>query len=129
MTKSVGAVVAGFVAWLLVAGMLVLGLRLGWPAYAAAAPTRSYDLPMYAARLSISAAASLATGAVAARLGGIGGIGGRSALATGIVQLVLFVPYHIMIWDQYPVWYHLTFFVSLVPFALLGARLAGSTSR
>jgi hypothetical protein len=126
MTKSVGAVVAGFVAWLLVAGVLVLGLRLGWPAYAAAAPTRSYDLPMYAARLSISAAASLATGAVTARLGGIGG---RSALATGIVQLVLFVPYHIMIWDQYPVWYHLTFFVSLVPFALSGARLAGSTSR
>jgi hypothetical protein len=126
MMKMIGAVLAGFVAWIVVASVLGLGLRLGWPAYAAALPTRSYDLTMYLARLSISVVASLAAGAVAARLGGVGS---RAALATGIVQLVLFAPYHMTIWDQYPVWYHLFFLGSLVPFALLGARLAGGTAR
>jgi hypothetical protein len=126
MVRTTGAVVAGFVAWIVVASVLGLGLRLGWPAYSAALPTRSYDLAMYASRLSISLVSSLAAGAVAARLGGVGG---RAALATGVVQLVLFAPYHMTIWDQYPVWYHLFFLGSLVPFALWGARLAGGTAR
>jgi hypothetical protein len=28
-----------------------------------------------------------------------------------------------MIWDKFPVWYHLTFLLSLVPLTLLGAVL------
>jgi hypothetical protein len=28
-----------------------------------------------------------------------------------------------MIWNQFPVWYHLTFFVSLVLLSVLGGRL------
>ena len=47
----------------------------------------------------------------------------RAAMLTGIVLLGLFIPGHYRIWDKFPVWYHLTFLVSLLPLTLLGAAL------
>jgi hypothetical protein len=35
--------------------------------------------------------------------------------------LALFIPNHYLLWDKFPVWYHLTFLVSLLPLTLLGA--------
>jgi hypothetical protein len=44
-------------------------------------------------------------------------------LVAGAILLVLFVPVHIQIGARLPLWYHLFFLVTLVPFVLLGARL------
>jgi hypothetical protein len=48
----------------------------------------------------------------------------RTPIAGALVMLALFVPYHISIWNEYPAWYHLAFFVSIPVCAMLGARLA-----
>ena len=46
-----------------------------------------------------------------------------AAIALGILLLVLFIPNHYLLWEKFPVWYHLTFLVSLFPLTLLGATL------
>jgi hypothetical protein len=43
----------------------------------------------------------------------------------GILMLVLFIPQHMMLWEKFPVWYHLTFLLSLVPLTWVGAHFAG----
>jgi len=47
----------------------------------------------------------------------------RAPLGAGILLLVVFVPYHMTIWHNFPVWYHLTFFASLPVLSLLGGML------
>jgi hypothetical protein len=45
-------------------------------------------------------------------------------LIVGSVVLAMFVPAHIAIWSKFPVWYHLTFLLTIVPAVLVGALLA-----
>ena len=70
------------------------------------------------ARLVLGAISTLGAGFVAAWIGK-GRM--RAATLTGVVLLGLFIPGHYMIWNKFPVWYHLTFLVSLLPLTLLGA--------
>ena len=93
----------------------------GWPAYAAAAPTRSYDSTMLLVRQSVGVIATLAAGALASR---IAEAGSRAAPIVGGLLLLVSVPWHIHIWSQYPIWYHLVYLGYLLPLALLGERLA-----
>ena len=81
---------------------------------------------MKLARLALAAAASLCSGFVAAWIGN-----GRrtAAIALGILLLLLFIPNHYLLWDKFPVWYHLTFLVSLFPLTVLGAILKLSRRR
>jgi hypothetical protein len=44
-------------------------------------------------------------------------------LMPGLILLVMFIPQHIMLWNKFPVWYHLTFLLSLVPLAYLGGAI------
>jgi hypothetical protein len=106
--------------WVLVASLLVFCVRLSWPAYEAAWPTRDFTLAMLISRLLVSFIASIASGALAARLEYPRG---RAPLVNGLLQLMVAVPYHLSIWPHYPAWYHLFYLLSLVPLALLGARL------
>ena len=47
----------------------------------------------------------------------------RAALVAGALLLVAFIPQHIMLWDRFPVWYHMTFLLSLVPLTYAGGRI------
>ena len=119
MTRNILGVVAGLVAWLLVAATLGFIMRTSWPAYAAVAETMNFTLPMMLARLSIGALATLAAGLVTALIT-------RSAVARlipGVLLLVAFIPQHVMLWDKFPLWYHLTFLLSLVPLTYVGSRI------
>jgi len=119
MTRNILGVVAGLMAWLLVAATLGFIMRTSWPAYAAVAETMNFTLPMMLARLSIGALATLAAGLVTALIT-------RSAVARlipGVLLLVAFIPQHVMLWDKFPLWYHLTFLLSLVPLTYLGSRI------
>ena len=40
----------------------------------------------------------------------------------GLILLAVFIPQHIALWNNFPVWYHLTFLLSLVPLTYLGGR-------
>jgi len=120
MLKKVLGVVAGLAVWLLVA--IVAGgiMRRSWPAYSSVAEAMTFTLPMLAARLTIGIVATLAAGMVTASLVQ------RSILARvmpGLLLLLAFIPQHVMLWDKFPVWYHLTFLVSLVPLTYLGGKI------
>jgi uncharacterized protein (DUF983 family) len=41
----------------------------------------------------------------------------------GSVVLAMFLPAHIAIWSKFPVWYHLTFLLTIIPAVLVGALL------
>ncbi len=118
--KTVGAVFAALVAWIFVATVLNLPLRAFWPHYHEAETAFHFTFAMKLARLALGAVSSLAAGFVAAW---IGKDRMRAAMLTGVVLLGLFIPDHYLIWNKFPVWYHLTFLVSLVPLTLLGAAL------
>lgn len=119
MTRNILGVVAGLATWLIVAGLIGFIMRNSWPAYAAVAEAMTFTLPMMLARLSIGAIATLAAGLVTA-------LTARASIAplvTGVILLVAFVPQHIMLWDKFPLWYHLTFLLSLVPLTYVGGRI------
>jgi hypothetical protein len=48
-------------------------------------------------------------------------------LMPGILLLVGFVPVHISLWDKFPIWYHCTFLLSLVPLTYLGGGITPLT--
>jgi hypothetical protein len=115
---TIGAAIAALLTWFFVATVLNLALRASWPHYHEAELAFNFTSAMKLARLVLGAISSLGAGFVAAWIGK-----GRMSAATltGIVLLGLFIPGHYRIWSKFPVWYHLTFLVSLLPLTLLGA--------
>ena len=118
--KTVGAVLAALATWILVATVLNLPLRISWPHYHEAETAFNFTFTMKLARLALGAVSSVAAGYVAAWVGK-GRM--RAAMLTGAILLGLFIPDHYLLWSKFPVWYHLTFLLSIVPLTLLGAAL------
>jgi hypothetical protein len=121
MARKVLAVIAGLVVWVIVITVVGSIMRNAWPAYASVAEAMTFTLPMMFARLSIGAVATVLAGWVAAL------IARRSTVAilvTGAILLAAFIPQHISLWEKFPVWYHLTFLLSLVPLTVLGGKMA-----
>jgi hypothetical protein len=121
MLRIIVSVVVGFLVWL---GMNVGGgylFALSWPDYAAADPTMSFTVPMLLARIVLGLVATLAAGWIAATMAR-----GRNtaALALGIVLVLFFIPVHAVLWDKFPLWYHLFFLVTLLPLSIVGGRIA-----
>jgi len=116
MSKILG-VVAGLVVWLIVVTVAGAVMRLSWPAYASVAAAMTFTLPMLVARLSIGGLATLATGLVTTIVVPQSTI---TRLMPGVILLIAFIPQHIMLWEKFPVWYHLLFLFSLIPFTYLG---------
>ena len=120
MWRKVGAVVAGLVAWLVVVSLINRGLRLWLPGYVQAEPLLQFTLAMKIARLSMAAVTSLLAGMV------VGAVAPSSRWApwiVGLVTLAIFLPSHYYLFAKFPLWYHLSFLVPLVPLVVLGAAL------
>ena len=115
--KALLAVVAGLVVWIAVVTVTGLIMRSSWPAYARVADAMTFTLPMMLARLSIGALATLAAGWVTAAIAPQPML---VRLMPGLILLAAFIPQHIALWNIFPVWYHLTFLLSLVPLTYLG---------
>lgn len=120
MLRIILGIIVGVVAWCVVAVALGTGLRYGWADYAAVEKAMAFTVPMMAARLSISAIASLISGYVAAL---ISKERMWAPLLAGLVLLAVFGPYHLEIWAKFPPWYHLTFLTSLPVLSIIGGRL------
>ena len=118
--RVVLAMIAGIVAWIVVATLLNLLLRLMLPGYAAAEPDKTFTLTMQVARLVMGAVASLAGGAAA---GWIDRPAGPAVWVIAAALLAAFIPAHVALWPLFPVWYHLTFLLSLAPLTVLGSLL------
>jgi hypothetical protein len=96
-------------------------LRAAWPEYSEAEPDKAYTLAMLLARLSVAATLTMGA-ACAATL--VAGDNGRAAVSLGAFFVAVSLPSHLYyVWDDYPVWYHFVYLLSLVPIAWLGSRL------
>ncbi len=121
MKRIIVGIVAGVVAWVLAASLLNRGVSTALPGYAGAELNMTFTLSMMTVRLILGALASLIAGAAT---GWIDRPGGPAAWIVGAMLLAAFIPMHVAVWDLFPVWYHLTFLVTLVPLMLLGSLLA-----
>src|SRR3569832_428509 len=109
MVRTIAGVVVGIVAWFVVALGIAFVLAMLAPGLDAALKVHATATAL-AGRLAISFIGSLVSGYLAARIGSQ-----RAALVAGVLLLAFWGYYHVtVIWNQFPVWYHLTFFVSLV---------------
>lgn len=120
MARTIGAIVAGLVAWVVIVTLLNFGLRAAIPGYHAAEATLQFTLAMKIGRLTEAALTSLAAGAI------VKAIAPDSRAApwiVGLVMLLLFLPVHVQVWSKLPIWYHLTFLITLAPLVTLGAML------
>jgi hypothetical protein len=120
MWRTIGATVAGLAAWAVVVTVLNFGLRLWLPGYVQVEHAMLFTLPMKVARLLMAAVTSLVAGAL------VRAVAPASRWApwiVGLIILVLFLPSHIYLWTKFPIWYHLTFLLTLVPLVVLGAQL------
>lgn len=120
MVRILAGAIAGVVVWFIVATILNFGLRYAWHDYAHVEKAMTFTVPMMIARLAESGVSSIIGGMVAARMGRDRL---QSALAAGIILLVLFVPIHYSLWHRFPIWYHLTFLTSLVVLSVVGGYL------
>ena len=120
MARVILGIVAGVIVWMASATAVGLILREAWPQYAAVAAAMAFTLPMMFARLAIGALATLLAGWVTSV------ITRRSTVArltTGVLLLAVFIPQHVQLWHKFPVWYHLTFLLSLLPLSYLGGSI------
>lgn len=111
--------------WAAFSAILTLGfflLRGIWPAYIVAEPEKAFTLGMLFVRLGIYAAATAGAAGVATLVAG----DRRAAWIAGGLILAMSLPAHLYyVWDDYPVWYHFAYLVSIVPIA----AYAGQTVR
>jgi CDP-diglyceride synthetase len=121
MWRAIGGIVLGLVAWALVVTLLNFGLRAAMPGYPAAEATLVFTLEMKSGRLVEAALASLAAGASTAS---IAPEKRWAPWVVGLILLAAFVPEHMRLWPRFPIWYHLTFLLTLAPLVALGGKLA-----
>ena len=121
MKRSILACLAGLLTWIVVVTVINRGLRLSLPNYTAAEQTLQFTLVMKWARLLMAIVTSAVAGAVT---GWISRSSRWAPLIVGSVVLAMFVPVHIAIWSKFPVWYHLTFLLSLIPLTYAGGQIA-----
>jgi hypothetical protein len=120
MKRKVVAILAGLIVWVVIAAVAGLIIRATWSEYVAVSESLAFTLPMKIVRLSIGAIATVGAGWVVAY------IARRSTFATlttGVILLAFFIPDHIALWNKFPLWYHLTFLLALVPLSYLGGKL------
>ena len=121
MKRSILACLAGLLTWIVVVTVINRVLRLSLPNYTAAEQTLQFTLGMKWARLLMAVMTSVVAGAVT---GWISRSNRWAPLIVGSVVLAMFVPLHIAIWSKFPVWYHLTFLLTIIPAVLVGALLS-----
>ncbi|MGB9146998.1 MAG: hypothetical protein WCC14_14320 [Acidobacteriaceae bacterium] len=118
MKRSILATLAGLLTWVVVVSVIDRVLRLSLPNYTAAEHTLQFTLGMKWARLAMAIVTSLAAGAITRW---VSPSSRWAPLIVGGVVLALFLPAHIAIWSKFPVWYHLTFLLTIVPAVWVGA--------
>lgn len=118
MLRAIAGIAGGLLAWVVVATVGNRVLRAAWPGYAAVEVAMKFTLAMLLLRLLLGALSSLCAGFFAAWIAK----GNRVAVTVlaGLL-LVAFIPVHYTLWERFPVWYHLTFLLSLVVATVLGA--------
>ena len=120
MKRSILACLAGLLTWAVVVTVINRVLRLSLPNYTAAEHTVQFTLGMKWARLLMAIVTSLVAGAVTRW---ISPSSRWAPLILGSVVLAMFLPWHITNWSKFPMWYHLTFLLTIIPAVFVGTLL------
>jgi hypothetical protein len=119
MVRTVSSVIAGVVAWIILATLFDRTMRHFWPDYASVFTAMTFTLPMMLARLAESTVALIVASMIVV---GIAPTSRAARWAFGILMLAFFVPVHYTIWSKFPIWYHTYFLASLIAVPVLVAR-------
>jgi hypothetical protein len=123
MKRFILACLAGLLTWILVVSVIDRVLRVSLPNYTVAEHSLQFTLGMKWARLLMAILTSVMAGAVT---GWISRSGRWAPLIVGGVVFAMFLPVHVAVWSKFPVWYHLTFLLTIIPAVLVGALLPAS---
>jgi hypothetical protein len=47
----------------------------------------------------------------------------RSPIILGVILLIVGIAVQLQVWNIFPIWFHLVFWISLIPLTILGARM------
>jgi hypothetical protein len=125
MLRRLLGIVGGLIAFTLIGTVGFFLLRLCWPEYARVEKEMTFTLAMLVSRLALSVVCSVGAGWVAVLLAKGDS---RTAWWLGVLMLVIFIPIHYGLWDKFPVWYHLTFLMTLAPIIGFSGRLGRHTA-
>lgn len=120
MKRIILGVVAGFVVWSLVWVGADAVLRAVWTSYDESVAAMTFSSSMLLVPLILSAITSIVAGYVAAL------IARESFISTSILGVALLITgifVQLNVWDKIPLWYHLAFWILLIPMTILGGRL------
>ena len=123
MLKIILGVVTGFIVWSILWVGVDAILRAVWTSYDESVKAMTFSSAMLSVPLVLSAVVSLISGYVTAL---ISKENTKSPLILGILLLIVGVFVQMGVWDKIPFWYHLTFWILLIPMTLLGGKLKNS---
>ena len=124
MLRIILGVVAGFIVWSILWVGVDAGLRAVWISYDESVKAMTFSSSMLIVPLILSAIVSVVSGFVAAL---IAKENSKSPLILGIVLLIVGIFAQMGVWDKIPLWYHLAFWILLVPMTVLGGKLRAET--
>ena len=120
MLKISLGVIVGFIVWSVLWVAMDALLRAFWGNYNESVEAMNFSSSMLLVPLILSAVVSLISGYVAALMAKENA---KSPLILGIILLIVGIFVQIGVWDKIPLWYHLTFWILLIPMTILGGKL------
>ncbi|MGC2237955.1 MAG: hypothetical protein WA584_17480 [Pyrinomonadaceae bacterium] len=120
MLRIILGVVAGFIVWSILWVGADAVIRAIWTSYDESAKAMSFQTSMLFVPLILSAVVSVISGLIAAL---IARENTKSPLILGIILLIVGLLVQLSVWNQIPLWYHLTFLILLIPATILGGKL------
>lgn len=120
MVKIILGVIAGFVVWSILWVAADAVLRTISTTYDESAKTMNFTSTLLIVPLVLTAIVSIISGFIAAF---IAKENQKSPLILGVILLIVGIFVQMGYWEQIPLWYHLTFWILLVPMTILGGKL------
>ncbi|MEP7149813.1 MAG: hypothetical protein ABI857_13115 [Acidobacteriota bacterium] len=131
MLRIILGVVAGFIAWSIIwvgSDQFLHTISPGWyGAHQDGAAMAVVNGESFSAETTI-AIIGLVRGGIASIMAGflaavIAGENRRSPLILGIILLAVGIAVQVSLWNVFPIWFHLIFWLMLVPLTILGGRM------
>ncbi len=126
MLKIILGVIAGFFLWSILWVGVDAALRGMWAGYNESVEAMSFSPAMLIVPLILSAVCSIISGAVTALIANENSI---SPLILGVLLLIVGIFVQMGVWDKIPLWYHLAFWVLLIPMTVFGGKLIRQTNK
>ena len=126
MLKMILGVVAGFFVWSILWVGTDAVLKAVWAGYKENVEAMSFSPAMLIVPLILSAVCSITAGFVAAL---IAGENSKSPLILGALLLIAGIFAQMGVWDKIPLWYHLAFWLLLIPMTVLGGKLISQPNK